>query len=131
MIAIGALVTKGEKRTPQDSALGRKVTRGPFTTDLVFDRLMGALEKRAPLFEDVYLREIIHEASIVTRVHVRGARLRAICHIRAPCAGRQLQPNACISQCNKAGNGMRGGSNSCSSWCLQTMQERKAAKQCK
>jgi hypothetical protein len=37
--------------------------------------------------------------------------------------------NKCISLCNKTGTGTSG--NNCTSWCLQTMQERKAAKQCK
>lgn len=38
--------------------------------------------------------------------------------------------NACIKTCNsRAGTATPG--NNCTSWCLQTMQERKAAKQCK
>ena len=91
---------------------------------------MRALEKRAPLFEDFDLREIIHEASIVTGAHVRGACLRAIC-LAPPALAVNCDVNACISQRNKGGAGLSTSGTNCTSWCLQTMQERKAAKQCK
>jgi hypothetical protein len=38
--------------------------------------------------------------------------------------------NACIKICNSKGAASTAGTG-CTSWCLQTMQERKAAKQCK
>jgi hypothetical protein len=38
--------------------------------------------------------------------------------------------NACISACQKRGPQF-GTGQACTSWCLQTMEERKKAKQCK
>src|SRR5271157_5650320 len=64
---------------------------GLFTNDLAFDRLMRTLRSAHHFSKNFYLWEIIHDASIVTCVHVRGARLRAIDFLRAATrTGRQL-----------------------------------------
>jgi hypothetical protein len=39
--------------------------------------------------------------------------------------------NACMAACNKTGSGVAAASRNCSSWCAQTMEERKAKGQCK
>jgi hypothetical protein len=39
--------------------------------------------------------------------------------------------NACMAACNKTGSGVQSAGRGCSSWCAQTMEERKAKGQCK
>ena len=39
--------------------------------------------------------------------------------------------NVCMNICNKTGSGTVTAGRGCASWCLQTMEERKAKGQCK
>jgi hypothetical protein len=49
----------------------------------------------------------------------------------APALAVNCDLNVCMNICNKTGSGTVTAGRGCASWCLQTMEERKAKGQCK